>query len=81
MTLERDVISISPANPAAKKLWAKTLELAESFGAEERWSLIGGLMVQLHAFEHGAGSRLTTDIDVLGDSRRRPPETARTART
>jgi len=80
MTSENDVISISPANPAAKKLWAKTLELAESFGAEEHWSLIGGLMVQLHAFERGAGSRPTADIDVLGDSRRRPPETARIAK-
>ena len=79
MTLEADVIGISPANPAARRLWAKTLELAESFGAEEQWSLIGGLMVQLHAFERGAGSRLTADIDVLGDSRRRPPVTARIA--
>lgn len=80
MTSASDVINISPANPAAKKLWAKTLELAEGFGAGERWSLIGGLMVQLHAFEHGAGTRPTADIDVLGDSRRRPPETARIAK-
>jgi len=76
MISKGNVISISPANPAAKKLWAKVLELAQSFGAEERWSLIGGLMVQLHAFERGAGSRPTADIDILGDSRRRPPVTA-----
>jgi hypothetical protein len=79
MTSESKVIGISPVTPAAKGLWAKTLELAESFGAEERWSLIGGLMVQLHAFERGGGSRPTADIDVLGDSRRRPPVTARIA--
>jgi len=79
MTSESKVIGISPANPAAKALWAKTLELAESFGAEERWSLIGGLMVQLQAFERGGGSRPTADIDILGDSRRRPPVTARIA--
>lgn len=80
MTSESDVISISPANPAARRLWAKALELAESFGAKERWSLIGGLMVQLHAFERGAGARPTADIDILGDSRRRPPVTARIAK-
>jgi len=79
MTSESKVIGISPATLAAKTLWTKTLELAESFGADERWSLIGGLMVQLHAFERGAGSRPTVDIDVLGDFRRRPPVTARIA--
>ena len=36
-------------------------------------------MVQIHAFERGSGSRPTTDVDVLGDSRRRPPMTARIA--
>lgn len=37
-------------------------------------------MVQLHAFERSRGSRLTTDIDFLGDSRRRPPMTQRMAK-
>lgn len=37
-----------------------------------RWVLIGGLMVQLHAIEHGiATARATVDIDVLGEAR--PP--------
>jgi hypothetical protein len=58
---------------------APPCHLPRAFGAEERWSLIGGLMVQLHAFERGGGSRPTADIDVLGDSRRRPPVTARIA--
>lgn len=56
---------------------ASALELAQAFGANERWVLVGGLMVQLHAFERGRGSRLTTDIDFLGDSRRRPSMTTR----
>ena len=35
------------------------------------WTLVGGLMVQLHAYEAGdAGIRTTTDIDILADARR-----------
>jgi hypothetical protein len=75
------VVNINPPTPEAKRLWAKTLELAEAFGADEPWSLVGGLMVQLHAFERGSGSRPTTDIDFLGDSRSRPPMTTRIAKT
>ncbi|MBW8060138.1 MAG: hypothetical protein FVQ78_07355 [Solirubrobacterales bacterium] len=76
---ENNIININPPTQEARRLWAKALELAEAFGAQERWSLVGGLMVQLHAFEHGSGSRPTVDIDVLGDSRRRPPMTERIA--
>jgi hypothetical protein len=79
MTPDSDIIDISPPTRAAKRLWAKMLELAAVFGADERWSLIGGLMVQLHSFEHGSGSRPTIDVDFLGDSRRRPPMTERIA--
>jgi hypothetical protein len=74
-----EIVNISPATEEAKSLWASALELAQAFGAHERWVLVGGLMVQLHAFEHGRGSRLTADIDFLGDSRRRPPMTKRMA--
>ena len=36
------------------------------------WTLVGGLMVQLHALEHGVPDvRVTADIDVLGQAR--PP--------
>ncbi len=77
--MENVIININPPTQEARRLWAKTLELAKAFGADERWSLIGGLMVQLHAFERGGGSRPTTDIDFLGDSRRRPPMTAQIA--
>jgi hypothetical protein len=74
-----DVITIDPPTEEAKRLWAKTLELAEAFGAEEKWALIGGLMVQLHALENHSDSRPTSDIDLLGDSRQRPSMTRRIA--
>lgn len=70
-----ETIDISPPTQEARKLWATALELAREFGADERWALVGGLMVQLHAFEHSGRSRLTTDIDFLGDSRQRPSMT------
>lgn len=74
-----DVIDIDPPTEESRRLWAKALELAQAFGAHERWTLVGGLMVQLHAFERRSGSRLTSDIDFLGDSRERPPMTERMA--
>jgi hypothetical protein len=57
------------------------LELAEILGPETHWSLIGGLMVQLHGFERGSEARPTADIDILGDSRRRPEVTQQIAET
>lgn len=55
------------------------MDLAGAFGAEEDWSLIGGLMVQLHGLQHDDDPRPTVDIDVLGNSRRRPVMTERMA--
>jgi hypothetical protein len=55
------------------------VDLAGEFGEAASWVLVGGLMVQLHAFEHQRNSRLTADIDILGDSRRRPSMTRRIA--
>jgi hypothetical protein len=55
------------------------LDLAEAFGADMDWSLIGGLMVQLHGVQHDDDPRPTVDIDVLGDARRRPVMTERMA--
>ncbi len=52
------------------RLWAAVGELVGQLPG--RWVLIGGLMVQLHAIEHGiATARATVDIDVLGEAR--PP--------
>lgn len=68
-----NIIKVDPPTLEAKKLWAMAIELADAFGSNEPWVLVGGLMVQLHSFEYGGGrARPTTDIDVLGDSRLRP---------
>ena len=72
-----DIIKIDPPTPEGKRLWQKTLELANAFGPNQRWTLVGGLMVQLHGFERGGRARPTTDIDLLGDSRQRPAMTQR----
>jgi hypothetical protein len=50
------------------QLWQMVGELVEALPPE--WVLIGGLMVQLHALEHGMNDvRVTADIDVLGQAR------------
>jgi len=57
------------------QLWAAVGDLVQRL--PEQWVLIGGLMVQLHALEHGASQvRPTSDIDVLGQAR---PRTALSA--
>jgi hypothetical protein len=48
------------------------LSLAAELGPDREWTLIGGLMVQLHAFEHGDDPRPTVDIDLLGGAKRSP---------
>lgn len=75
----REPIAVSPPTEEAQRLWQKLGELAAAFGAERDWCLIGGLMVQLHAYEHGVESRPTTDIDILGDARRSPSMTEQLA--
>jgi hypothetical protein len=50
------------------ELWVSVGELVERLPGH--WVLIGGLMVQLHAIEHGSTDvRPTGDIDVLGQAR------------
>jgi hypothetical protein len=74
------VIAIDPPTPEAARLWNKLTELARKFGPHRHWCLIGGLMVQLHAYEHDAPLRATEDIDILGDARRSPSVTEQLAR-
>jgi hypothetical protein len=72
-------IVILPESAEAEKRWALALDLAEAFGSDRSWALIGGLMVQLFAFEFQADARPTVDIDFLGDARRDPRMTKRAA--
>lgn len=61
-------IAIDLDDAQALELWAALGELAERLPGE--WTLIGGLMVQLHAIEHGITDvRPTIDIDILGQAR------------
>jgi hypothetical protein len=63
-------VVIDAADPETLRLWGAVGELTERLPAG--WVLIGGLMVQLHAIEHGiVDVRPTRDIDVLGEAR--PP--------
>lgn len=61
-------IEVDLDDPQTVRLWTAVGELAERLPGE--WTLIGGLMVQLHAIEHGITDvRATIDIDILGQAR------------
>ncbi len=66
--LDREPIRL-PALPGHDdEMWAALLELAELRPGE--WTLVGGQMVFLHAFEHGVTPpRVSTDLDVLVNAR------------
>jgi hypothetical protein len=72
-------IAVVPESDEAGKLWALALDLAADFGSDRSWVIVGGLMVQLFAFEFEAEARPTGDIDFLGDARREPRMTRRAA--
>lgn len=69
------VVHIDPLDPAAERLWTTIGKIAQTLSGEQGWCLVGGLMVQLFAHEAGQRVRPTTDIDILGDARRRPSAT------
>lgn len=73
------IVRVDPVEPKAQRLWSMALELAEALGTEREWSLIGGLMVQLHGQEHGDDLRPTGDIDLLGAARKPPAMTEQIA--
>jgi hypothetical protein len=76
-------IELTPADTATEQLWLSALALVNELNREldGEWTLVGGLMVQLHVNRYGDGSaRPTDDVDVLGDSRTRPSATERIAR-
>jgi hypothetical protein len=62
------VIEIVVSDDGTRALWNAVGKLAEKLPGD--WVLIGGLMVQIHAQEHGlANVRVTHDIDLLGQAR------------
>jgi hypothetical protein len=61
-------IDVEPADDESRRLWSSVGDLVALL--PEDWVLIGGLMVQLHAFERGVlDVRATKDVDVLGQAR------------
>lgn len=68
-------IDVDLDDEESRELWKAVRNLADLL--PDGWVLIGGLMVQLHALEHGVTDvRLTRDIDLLGQAR---PQGALTA--
>ncbi|HVW47122.1 MAG TPA: hypothetical protein VHA76_08715 [Solirubrobacterales bacterium] len=70
--IEPKLVVIRPLAEDGRRLWTLVLSLARELGPKREWSLIGGLMVQLHAFEHEDAPRPTADIDLLGGAKRPP---------
>jgi hypothetical protein len=69
-------IRIDAIDPATMALWRTVAKIARALQEEqERWCLVGGLMVALYAIQAGQIQRPTTDIDLLGDARQRPSGT------
>jgi hypothetical protein len=68
-------VEVDLEDDESRKLWRAVGDLADRLPGE--WVLVGGLMVQLHALEHGISDvRLTRDIDILGQARPRGTLTA-----
>jgi hypothetical protein len=64
------MIDVDPPDEESRRLWHAVGDLAELLPKD--WTLVGGLMVQLHALENDMPDvRVTVDIDVLGEAR--PP--------
>lgn len=67
-----ETVRIDPPNEETRVVWRGAMQLAQEL-PDDDWTIVGGLMVQLHAYRRGqANVRPTEDIDVLGDSRTRP---------
>ncbi|OIN82356.1 nucleotidyl transferase AbiEii/AbiGii toxin family protein [Mycobacterium malmoense] len=62
---ERATIDVVAAPGGWPKPWPNVAELTEHLHSD-RWSLVGGLMVQLHAVHRGVGIiRPTNDVDIM----------------
>jgi hypothetical protein len=68
-------IAINALDPAEQRLWQTVAAIARQLGDEDRWCLVGGLMVALFAMQAAQAPRVTIDIDVLANARARPSGT------
>ena len=68
-------ITIDAVDPEEQRLWQAVAAIARQLGDDERWCLVGGLMVALFAMQAAQRPRVTTDIDVLANARTRPSGT------
>lgn len=65
MTLERPTIEVSAAPGGWPAPWHSVAELADALPPES-WTLVGGLMTQLHTIHHELGVvRPTNDVDIV----------------
>jgi Nucleotidyl transferase AbiEii toxin, Type IV TA system len=72
------VVVLDPLDDATRELWRRAIDVLDHLDGQ--WTLVGGLMVQLHVARAGEpASRPTEDIDIIGDSRKRPSATERIA--
>lgn len=70
------VVDLDAFDDQSKQLWREALAVMAELNGP--WTLVGGLMVQLHAARHDrADIRVTVDVDILADSRQRPSGTER----
>ena len=65
MSAERPTIDVTPAEGGWPAPWPSVAELADALPPES-WTLVGGLMTQLHTIHHGLGIvRATNDVDIV----------------
>lgn len=65
-------ITVNTFDPEEQRLWQTVAAIARQLGDDERWCLVGGLMVALFAMQAAQRPRVTTDTDVLTNARTRP---------
>lgn len=66
--MTKTTIDVAVADRESVALWQQLGDVVALLPGE--WVLVGGLMVQLHALEHGATEvRVTRDVDVLAQAR------------
>lgn len=63
--VERPVINVAAPTGGWPDPWPNVAEIAAVLPAD-KWTLVGGLMTQLHSIHHGLGIvRPTNDVDIV----------------